>query len=464
MISETAPGVLVQPAAGLSRRRRLAGLAVAAVGGPVLTAALVPLREHLGLHTVLLAFVLISVAASAVGGVVPATVATLFSFGLANFFFTRPYGTLAVAEPSELVDLLVFLTVSVLVGVIAELGARARVQVDRDRLRAEWLAGLEASQHDRTSSLESVLDVILTSYNADGVALTSGSTVLASAGRWPSPGQLSTASAGEGLQVQVVGPERFGSDPAPLAALATTAGRLWRSRVLLEQARHAEELRRIDEVRSSLLAAVGHDLRGPLAAIRAAAATLRQPELDLDPADSAELLASIEEQVGRLDEIIANLLDLSRLRAGVLSVQLAPTSLIAVAAAVLRYGADRIVLDIPDDLPLVRADFGLLERVLVNLVSNSDRHLPEGESVTIRAQAASPYVQLAVIDHGPGVAPERFDEIFLPFQHFSDRSAGGVGLGLATARGFTEAMGGRIVPSQTPGGGLTMTITLEEAR
>lgn len=449
--------------AGLSRRRRLAGLGVALVGGPLLTLALLPMREQLGLDTVLLAFVLVSVAASAVGGVLPATIATVFSFALANFFFAHPYGTLAVESVTEVIDLFVFLTVTVLVGVIAELGARARVLAGRDRLRAEWLAGLETSANDHSSSLESVLEEVLRSYAADGVALTSGGAVLASAGRWPCVGTVTTAEAGDGLRIRVVGPERIGSDPAPLNALAATAGRLWRSRVLVEQARHAEELRRIDEVRSSLLAAVGHDLRGPLAAIRASAATLSETELELDPAERTELLAAIEDQVERLDEIIANLLDLSRLRAGVLSVHLAPTSLMEVMAAVLRYGPQRIALDIDDDLPLALADCGLLERVLANLVSNADRYVPAGERIEIHAIGVGGRVQIQVVDHGPGVAPERFDEIFVPFQHFSDRSAGGVGLGLATARGFTEAMGGTLSPSQTPGGGLTMTITMEEA-
>jgi K+-sensing histidine kinase KdpD len=447
---------------GLSRGRRAYGMAVALVGGPVLAAGLLPFRGALGLDTVLLAFVLVCVAASAVGGVLPAMAAALLSFGLANFFFAPPYGTFTVASTAELADLLVFLAVAVSVGVITEIGARVRVRSERDRGRAEWLASLEAGpSHDRT--LESVLAEARRTYGVDAVALTSSGRVLASIGQPGSDAKVVVASAGEQLQLELRGPERIGADRAPLEALALTAGRLWRTQGLAEQARRAEELSRIDELRASLLAAVGHDLRGPLATIRAAAATLGETDLDLSPAERAELLSSIDEHVERLNNIIANLLDLSRLQAGALSVHLQPTSVLEVLAGVIGLGAHRVMLDVPEDLPLITADAGLLERVIANLVSNADRHLPAGQQVLVAASVVRHRVAIQVVDHGPGVAPERFEEIFRPFQHFSDRAGSGVGLGLAIARGFTEAMGGELTPSPTPGGGLTMTVTLEVA-
>jgi two-component system sensor histidine kinase KdpD len=238
---------------------------------------------------------------------------------------------------------------------------------------------------------------------------------------------------------------------------------LWRTQQLAEQARRAEELGRIDELRASLLAAVGHDLRNPLAAITAAATTLRQTDIQLDPEDQVELLETIETHAARLNDIIGNLLDMSRLQAGALSVHPAPTVLLEVLAGVVRLGEGRVELDIPEDLPMINADAGLLERVLANLVDNANRHLPPGQKVRIAAHVIGSRVDVQVIDHGPGVAPERMGEIFAPFQHFGDRSTTGLGLGLAIARGFTEAMGGSLSPSRTPGGGLTMTVTLELA-
>ncbi|MFZ0530205.1 MAG: ATP-binding protein, partial [Propionicimonas sp.] len=262
---------------------------------------------------------------------------------------------------------------------------------------------------------------------------------------------------------ELSGPERIGEDRGLLGSLALTTGRLWRTQQLAEQARRAEELSRIDELRAGLLAAVGHDLRNPLAAISAAAQTLGQTDIELDAEDRAELLATIEQHAGRLNEIIGNLLDASRLQAGAISVHPAPTALLEVLAGVVRLGEGRVELDIPEDLPLIHADAGLLERVLANLVDNADRHLPSGERVLVAARHEGGLVAVRVIDHGPGVDPVRLDEIFAPFQHFGDRASSGLGLGLAIARGFTEAMGGTLTASRTPGGGLTMTVTLEVA-
>jgi two-component system sensor histidine kinase KdpD len=449
-------------ASRLSRRRQLYGFGVAVLGSPILTVALLPVRESLGLDTVLLLFVLVSVAASAAGGVLPALAASAISFGLANFFFTRPYGSLLVASDNELIDLVIFLAVAALVGIVTEVGARVRGRAERARLEAEWLAELGSREHG-PESVELALADARAIYGMHAVTLTEQGRVLASAGE-PQPGDtVVVAPAGEALQLELSGPERLGEDRSLLLSLALTAGRLWRTRQLAEQARRAEELGRIDELRASLLAAVGHDLRNPLAAITAAASTLRQTDIQLDPDDEVELLETIEEHAGRLNDIIGNLLDMSRLQAGALSVHARPTVLLEVLAGVVRLGDERVELAIPEDLPMVRADAGLLQRVLANLVANADRHLPGGEKVLVAAERRGGRVAVRVIDHGPGVAPERFEEIFAPFQHFGDRATTGVGLGLAIARGFTEAMGGSLTPSRTPGGGLTMTVSLEVA-
>jgi two-component system sensor histidine kinase KdpD len=446
----------------LSRRRQLYGFGVAALGSPALTVALLPVRDSLGLDTVLLLFVLASVGASAAGGILPALAASAISFGLANFFFTRPYGSLLVASNNELIDLVIFLTVAVLVGIVTEFGARVRGHSERARLQAEWLAELGSREH-APLSVELALDDARAIYGVHAVSLLEDGRVVVASGAPQPDDAVILASAGEHLELQLSGPERVGEDRALLTSLALTAGRLWRTRQLAEQARRAEELGRIDELRASLLAAVGHDLRNPLAAITAAATTLRQTDIDLDPDDEAELLQTIEEHAGRLNDIIGNLLDMSRLQAGALSVHPRPTVLLEVLAGVVRLGEGRVQLAVPEDLPMIRADAGLLERVFANLVANADRHLPPGEKVLIEAEHTGGRVAVRVVDHGPGVAPERFEEIFAPFQHFGDRSTTGVGLGLAIARGFTEAMGGTLAPSRTPGGGLTMTVSLEVA-
>jgi len=447
----------------LTRRRQFYGLVVAAVAPPLLTAVLLLGRTRPGLDTVLLTLVLASVAASAVGGILPAVLATVVSGGLANFFFAVPYGTFIVASEAEAADLVIFLAVSLLVGFTTEGTARGRARAERHRLEATWIAELGTRTPNR-DSVERILAEALEVYEMHEASLVRDGRVLASIGEDHQGDTMLELSAGEGLSMRLIGPEHLGDDRRLLGSWAMAVGQLWRTRALAEQARRAEELARIDDLRASLLAAVGHDLRNPLAAVTAAASTLRQTDIELAPEDREELLETIVEHADRLNDLIANLLDMSRIQAGALSVHPEPTVLLEVLRGVVRRGAGRLELDIPDALPLVVADAGLLERVIANLVDNADRHVPAGDKVLVRAYASEARVTVEVVDHGPGVAPDRMGEIFAPFQHFGDRTTTGVGLGLAIARGFTEAMGGTLAASVTPGGGLTMTITLEVAR
>jgi two-component system sensor histidine kinase KdpD len=225
------------------------------------------------------------------------------------------------------------------------------------------------------------------------------------------------------------------------------------------QAARAAELAEIDRLRAALLGAVGHDLRTPLAGIKVAVSSLRQPDVEFGPADRAELLATIEESADRLTGVIDNLLAVSRLQAGRLSADVRPTALDAVAATAMR-GMAGVELDVPDDLPLVLADPGLLERVIANLLANARAAAPKESTVVVRGTTDDGRVELAVIDHGPGIPAAAAEAAFAPFQRLDDHTGGGLGLGLAIARGFTEAQGGTLTPTETPGGGLTMTISL----
>jgi two-component system sensor histidine kinase KdpD len=275
------------------------------------------------------------------------------------------------------------------------------------------------------------------------------------------------------------------------AAVAVALDVVERQRAAVAQTRRLAE---VDRLRTALLDAVSHDLRTPLAGIKAAASGLRSPDLELGAGDRDELLATVEDATDRMTALVENLLSLSRLRAGVLSAAPEPTALDAVAAeAVLHLPArdragGRVAVDVPDDLPLALADPGLLERVVANLVANA---LAAAPRVRIGGAAAGERVRLVVADNGPGVPEAARAAMFEPFQRLGDGGRGtagggrgtagggtrggagsgggtgggigGLGLGLAIVRGFTEAMGGTVVPSETPGGGLTMTVDLPRA-
>jgi two-component system, OmpR family, sensor histidine kinase KdpD len=260
-----------------------------------------------------------------------------------------------------------------------------------------------------------------------------------------------------------------GQDP-PLTArmldgfAAQAAAALDRDR-LRTQAAQAEALAEGNRIRTALLAAVSHDLRTPPASIKASVSTLRQAGVELTEDDEAALLATIEGGADRLNDLIGNLLDMSRLSTGSLEPLLRPIALDEVAP--LAHGGDeaaRVRFDVPDDLPLVRTDPGLLERVLANLFANATAHSPPGTQPTMTARQDGQTVVVDIADHGRGVPDELKARMFEPFERLSERPTGsGVGLGLTVAKGLAEAIGGSLVALDTPGGGLTMRLTLPVA-
>ena len=222
-----------------------------------------------------------------------------------------------------------------------------------------------------------------------------------------------------------------------------------------------------DRMRAALLAAVSHDLRSPLAAAAAAVSCLRSPDLQLTAADQDELLATAEESLDLLSRLAASLLDVTRLQAGARSVFPRPADLqeiIECSLAGLGPSGRSVRVDLPPGLPKVVADPPVMERVIANLTANALRYSPAGSPPLLTASARSGRIELRVIDCGPGVPEADRDRMFAPFQRLGDTdNTTGVGLGLAVSRGLTEAMRGTLQPAQTPGGGLTMTMTLPAA-
>jgi K+-sensing histidine kinase KdpD len=449
-----------------------AGLGLCLVGLPLLTWVLVGLRDSVQGESVLLLYLLAVVVVAVVGGAFPGLLAAFAGFVLANWFLTPPYYTLTVDEPGALTDLVVFVLAAALVSITVEVGARNRASAERNRLQTHMVATLSSAEM-RGVSVEQVLEQVRQVYGMRTVTLAPHGAAhepvvtvgpAAPDGAVPDGSPALPATATETLTLFGYGEAVFAEDRVLLRALAGTAGRAWESARLAREAARAEQLAETDKVRSALLTAVGHDLRTPLAGIKTAASGLRQPDVTWGPGEQDELLGTIEDGADRLAELVDNLLAMSRIQAGALSVHPSDVDVEEVASrALLTLDAAGVDLDLPPALPPVRADAILLERVVANLVANALRFSPPGERVTITAAQPDDEpgtLELAVTDHGPGADPQRWDEMFAPFQRLGDTTPGGLGLGLAIARGLTEAMGGTLTPTATPGGGLTMTVRL----
>jgi two-component system sensor histidine kinase KdpD len=219
-----------------------------------------------------------------------------------------------------------------------------------------------------------------------------------------------------------------------------------------------------NELRAAILSAVSHDLRTPISAVKASVTSLLQDDVDWTPEARHEFLQTIDEEADRLNALVGNLLDMSRLQAGALEISAVPVGLEEVLPAALHslgLAEGAVDLDVSESLPRVLADPGLLERVLANVIANAVRFSPAGERVRVTAGAVDGTVDLRVADRGPGVATSERARIFVPFQRLGDSAQGeGVGLGLAVAKGFVEAMGGEVEVEDTPGGGLTIVLRL----
>jgi two-component system sensor histidine kinase KdpD len=456
-------------AAALPPRRRALGWATALIGLPLLTVALIGLRDDLGLPAVLLLYLSFAVGVAAVGGGAPALVAALAGFLCANWYFTPPLHTWTVGHAENVVALVVFLAVAGVVSVLVSTVARRAAEVTRAGAEAETLARI-AGALPSVDPLPELVEHVRTTFALDGVALLArtdgdGWRVETRSGeRVPtSPDDADVvATISDRLVLAGAGRHLGTDDRRVLRAFAASLAASEERRRLGVEAAQAATLAQANELRSALLQAVSHDLRTPLASIKAAASSLRQSDVDWTDEDRADLLATVEEETDRLTTLVANLLDMSRISAGVLRPSLRPVLLEEVVPAVVigcGDAASRLDVDVPERLPPVLADPALLERAVANLVQNALEH-GGGKPVVLCGEVVADRMHLRVIDRGPGIAPADRDRILQPFQRLGDTGTG-VGLGLAVASGFIRLMGGDLVVEDTPGGGATMVVELD---
>ena len=454
---------------GPARRLVAAGTGVA--GLACLTAVLIPVKGSLSLASVVLIYLTAVVIVAATGGLRLALAAAVASDVLVNFFFVPPFHTLSVENRDAIITLAVYVVVASTVSLAVDLAARQRAAAVRSGVEAALLARItEAPLEERP--LRTVLRQVRDTFGMTGAALlerdADGERPVAVVGEPPSADPTLSAPAGEHLRLVADGPAVLAADQRFLGLLATAAARALQAERLTAQAARARELAEIDKVRAALLAAVGHDLRTPLAGIKACVSSLREPDLDLTADQQAELLATVDASTDKMNDLVENLLALSRLQVGALSVHPRATALDEITATALLHTPPppgrTVDVDVPDDLPLAWVDPGLLERVIANLVANALDAGPPDRPVRVHARPEGDKIRLQITDHGPGIPADQRERVFAPFQRLDDRTTyHGLGLGLAIARGFTHAMNGTLTPTDTPGGGLTMTLLLPAA-
>jgi len=444
----------------------------------LLPAAMTALSALLGefeLSTDVVGYFLATVVVALVGGVAPAVTAALFAGGLLNFFFTVPRYSLAVSRPETLVTVLGMIGAGLMVAVVVDRAARLSAAAARARTEAALLASYSRTALTHPDPLPRLLEKLVENFGLSSAALLEradgGWRIAAASGPHPCARPEESDVDVEVHADAHLALRRPEHRPLPAADRTVLEAAAGQALVALRQQRMAAETaaaqREADttRLRTALLSAVGHDLRTPLASIKASISSLRGG-FRLSEEDTAELLAGVEESTDRLTDLVDNLLDASRLATGAITPKLRPVGFDQAVAGALAGldGREAVQVDTDESLPAVLADIGLLERVIANVVQNALKY--GGERVAVRSSAHADRVELRVVDHGPGLPEGAADTVFAPFERVgghADTGTPGVGLGLSVAQGFMTAMNGTIRAEDTPGGGLTMVLSLPVA-
>ncbi|HEY0240730.1 MAG TPA: DUF4118 domain-containing protein, partial [Friedmanniella sp.] len=452
----------------LTVRRRLLALLLALIGGPLLTWLLVLARSEQSLASDVLAYQLLVVVIALIGGLWPALFTALMSGMTLNYVFVAPVHTITVAEPVHILALALYVANGALVSLVVDQAARRSRVARRAAAESELLISVAGGVLRGQDALGALLARTREAFGLTAVRLVVGQSVRVEKGEVPAQGApLVGVPVTAEATLELFGPALDSSAARLLPVIVTQAGAALEHESLTAAAQEIAPLIETDQVRSALLSAVSHDLRRPLTAAATAVGSLRQGDVDWSPADREELLATADESLTTLATLVTDLLDVSRVQAGVLGVACRSTDVedvILPALDELHLGPEEVELDLDPTLPPAQADPALLRRVVVNVLANAVHFSPRGTRPRLSTSAFGDRVEIRVVDHGPGVQTERQADLFLPFHRLGDTdNSTGLGLGLALSRGFTEGMGGALLPEDTPGGGLTMVISLPSA-
>ncbi|MED7826539.1 sensor histidine kinase [Streptomyces chiangmaiensis] len=438
----------------LSTARLIAGPVAGLVLPVLLTVLLAQVRGTLNLTSEALLFLLAVVGVACIGGVASAVIASVTASLLLNYWFIPPIGQFTLNDPNALLALAVFAVVAAVVAAVVDRSLRLSRRSARAAAEAETMSSLAGSIVRGGQTIPALLERTRETFGMESAELVDEP---------PDAEGVTAVPAGPGAFLALRGRTLSSSERRVLAAFAAHVGSAVERARLAEAAAEVEPVKAADRMRTALLRAVGHDLRTPLAAGWAAVTSLRSRDVEFSPEDRDELLATADESMAKLNRLVENLLDLSRLEAGVLTLKLRATALEEVLPTAL---ADFSAVEAGDleGIPALLVDPPLLERVIANLVGNAARHTPPGSKVLVTASALADRVEVRVVDRGPGLPPTGRDRLFEPFQRLGDTdNTTGLGLGLALSKGLAEAMKGTLIPEDTPGGGLTMVLSLPVA-
>jgi two-component system, OmpR family, sensor histidine kinase KdpD len=469
---------------GITTRRQVAGYVLAVALAPLGTLVLASDRTGINLTSDTLAFLVAVIVVALTGGFLPAVLAAIIASLLLNYYFTPPIHSWTISQANNALALGVFIAVGLVTSWVVDTTARKSNQAARANAESELLRTTAGSILQGQGTLDALLERTREAFGMRSASLLERLDPAGGAGRGPGGEWAVVACSGDApvtrpddadvdvpvtdtLSLALAGRTLPADDRRVLGAFAAYAAVALEQQRLTAEAEAAKPIAAADRMRTALLAAVSHDLRSPIASAKAAVTSLRSEDIDWDDADTAELLATADESLDRLTHLVGNLLDMSRLQAGALSLFPKPSGLDEIVARSLDDlgpAGREVMVDIPDALPAVRADPAILERIVVNLTENALRYSPAGKPPLLAASALGDTVELRVVDRGPGIPEEDRERMFVPFQRLGDTdNTTGVGLGLALARGLTEAMDGTLTAEDTPGGGLTMTISLPAA-
>jgi two-component system sensor histidine kinase KdpD len=468
IVSHASPGRFQLPRSrgSLTVRRRVVGFVLTAAVLPLLTVVLSAVRNADSLVSDVLTYQLLVVIVALVGGIWPALTAALAAGLLLDFFYIEPLYRITITNPVHLLAILIFLIIAALVSFVVDRAASRSRAAQRSAAEAETLSAVAGSIIRGENAVEALANRMREAFGMGSVTIIErGSTRYVSGVPSENADEPRTVlRLGERGEVVLTGRELLPADRRIFDAFVAQLEAALVHQELRTTAASIRPLEQADRLRSALLAAVGHDLRTPLAAATAAVSSLHSTDVTWSDSDREELLSTAEESLQRLARLVNDLLDASRLEAGVLPISLAVVGLdeiVPLALDELAVARGRVIVEVASDLPAALCDPVLVQRVLVNLLANALRYSPADAPVLLSGSSFAGRVELRVIDRGPGIPPDKLREAFQPFQRLGDvDNTTGVGLGLSLSKGFMEAMGGSLDAEDSPRGGLTMVISL----